>query len=685
MEKKIEIKTQEALGRVIEHDLNNGYRGFTLTCLCFDGFGNCRPIPTAMPSGFISPYIEKKIKSMYTIGTLDGGMTMLPRHFDGMVEVQVDDPKALGILRYQKILRIYETGMEAMYLKGITDDESDVPFFEGYFVSTSDPDKVRDVCRNVILPTDYVMNSQLTGEPRRVIEYNTRDLGRVTASPGMTKAGAAIFPGKGCGTDWKKVFHDSSSGGWDLITQFKDDPAFRELLAKECEKKGVKINLDDLTGKETADFATRWGHLWAPCVWFDETPIQHFVIHGGKFVDEEGFEFMDGTAFVDKAFVAKTIENHPSLKGRYHIDPDACWGKVFQDRSFGVCKDTVMADEQAWIQRMVEVQGYERGYKDSYLYRDTCTEEEKMHFVLFCLSKGKLGKYAKTELHILHSHNVAKDSDIDMYVDFNALKTAFDPSVESGMHLLQTSHKGNTTGHIGTQTIQSMAVADLEGTKELVEELSRHMAEKKLTSIIREEGSIPAIEDFIGEHANCNQMVDTVAPEWSLNCWEPAFQKRARKAVEGVCTAVNTLSLETPYRHLVLAPDDAMFFGKHILKQHEDGQADVLVADMKKNAEMILNKFPKQHYEEFVWAVNTGFFQYQQAIAESDLSDEDKRLLVRRMAHTGIGVIKIPAYDQMMHKIAGADYDIDSVSAFTDKRIVSLYKKLECCGCIYIK
>ena len=234
-------------------------------------------------------------------------------------------------------------------------------------------------------------------------------------------------------------------------------------------------------------------------------------------------------------------------------------------------------------------------------------------------------------------------------------------------------------------TIQSMAVADLEGTKELVEELSRHMAEKKLTSIIREEGSIPAIEDFIGEHANCNQMVDTVAPEWSLNCWEPAFEKRARKAVEGVCTAVNTLSLETPYRHLVLAPDDAMFFGKHILKQHKDGQADVLVADMKKDAEMILNKFPKQHYEEFVWAVNAGFFQYQQAIAESDLSDEDKRLLVRRVAHTGIGVIKIPAYDQMMHKIAGADYDIDSVSAFTDKRIVSLYKKLECCGCIYIK
>lgn len=654
-----------------------GGQGYDVTCLKIGrGMHNHKSV-VRMPKGTILPFIERHIHRAVTVASTTGKLATSPRFFRHLLKLEVDGTEALAQIQGKEIYGVFDNGLGAQVLKFIMDDHEENPFFEGYFIHSDREGFLFDLVREAYVPEDCVFfRKGLDNSRRPRITYNSKELGGYqTSTPGIMKQKGILLPGVGGGMqaeEWKNIFYHMNAGGLSLLQHFRESKEFKEELRK------VGVDLDKLSEKEVAQFSTRWGQFWAPSVSLKE-PVRNLVIHQGKFKTKDGYEFTDGNDMISADFLCRSVNATLSAMG-YDIEvtKGAVLGKTIQDRFFGVTKHSVTARAD-WFMRAVKA--YNR-HKTVTLYVSQMTEEEKFQFGLFILSKGKCGTLAGVKLSDGYDVQLLMDedvdpSDVDAYVDFNGLKTLFDPSymvsddpmAVKGLRVLAWAGISSHEVSESVQVYNKYLSADSKMPAERAQLLSYLMTKKKKESLFRTEEQAPRISDILGKKAvNWSEVRDQALPEYALKHSKRAFESKANKTMESLSRTLSGLNFKVKGRHLVLLPDPAAYFDMNVLRVDEQGIADV-IAGGEDGKPVNLGKgeaykFPSQGSGEYLpYATRlTDWYMKRLDVLYPECHPAIRKVLQETVSHIGSGVLVIPAYTQLNHQLAGQDYDIDSVN-----------------------
>ena len=177
-----------------------------------------------------------------------------------------------------------------------------------------------------------------------------------------------------------------------------------------------------------------------------------------------------------------------------------------------------------------------------------------------------------------------------------------------------------------------------------------------------------------------NQTLVRMCPVLARKFYFPLLKSVVDKMVEGLVNKVGNLNISCAGIYSKILPDPAVNFGVHILKVEDGGYLNVIHQGASKAGYTrgIGIKYPKQHYREFAKSVIHDVSWYiEQVKASDELSAEQKDVLIDMVSQLSEGAVIIPAYDAVMHMLAGLDYDGDAMIIYLDEWMVDILWDVE--------
>ena len=386
-----------------------------------------------------------------------------------------------------------------------------------------------------------------------------------------------------------------------------------------------------------------------------------------------GDEYNDGFGYVASEFLGEAFTSLEPEK--YFFAPWACDGLTIQKRSW---LNKIMAEvvRRNYINEMISHLQIETAI----LKRGEISQEDCNEFILGVKSKGKKGKFAGKIVVICEE---PKDAwKIDLFTDLNGLKAPFDPNVSSGIEILDMSHEEHDIEHgsrTSTQLLQSLMIADPEGTMAFVDRLGQEYISVKEEALTKDEGMTPSWMDFQG---NCDyqQLLGRIAPKFVHRYYAPLWHTLVDSALKGYVKSCRRLNLPTKGSYAKIVIDSAADFGERILGVNQQGEIEIIapVAEKHDISRVVGVKYPKQGSFEYLKGRVISADKYEaRVLSNHHLSDMQKREISRHVHNLSAGVVMIPAIATIKNMLAGLDVDGDSMQLFFDEELIDIVWTIE--------
>lgn len=424
------------------------------------------------------------------------------------------------------------------------------------------------------------------------------------------------------------------------------------------------------TPKEIAQANTRLSAYKAPSA--PIYPVRTFGVLMQKLTFQNkkgGDQYRDGWGFLASEYLGEAFTNLQPDK--YFFTPWACDGGMFQCRPW---TDKIMAEcvARAYITEWIS----HNLFQCVYLHRGHMTPEQKKNFIDGCTGKGPYaGKFVTIYENPDDMYNY------DLVTDLNGLKAPFNPDKQSYLELLNMSdeeHDVEYGSRTSNQLVQSLMIADNTKTMEVLVRLADKFIEAKKKNLTNDEGHAPSWMDFQG-NVDYQQVIGRTVPAFAHKMYAPLWHSLVDAGVKGYMKAIRKLNLPTAGAHAFVVPDSAADFGVRILGINTDKEMEIVCPVGSKHGynRTVAVKYPKQHFAEYGRCRIITWEEYRNRVEANDqLSDLQKRLLIKHVRNVSPGAIMIPAIETLKNMLAGLDFDGDAVSLFFDKDIVDIMWKL---------
>jgi len=486
-----------------------------------------------------------------------------------------------------------------------------------------------------------------------VIMYNEMRLGGHTCTNGQLK---------------KKNITLVATNKKDFDSQkYFDCQEYWKAVTYDC----VKYLCDNkpATPKDIAQANARLSAFKAPSCPIDK--VKTFTVFMGKCtfqMKKKGDEYRDGWGFLASEYLGEAFTNLEPEK--YFFAPWSADGLMVQCRPW---MNKIMAETVARAY-ITEFKAH-TGIREYILHRGHISIEDRDNFILGIKSKGKEGKFAGCWVTITDDPSQAWKT--DLLTDLNGLKAPYDPDLESYLEILTLSHEEHDVEHgsrTSTQLIQSLMIADPERTMDVLHELAEGLIESKKSVLTADVGHAPSWMDFQGS-VDYQQVIGRVVPQFAHKVYAPLWHSLVDNAIKGYTKAIRRLNLPTSGAHTFVAADSASDFGERILGVNKAGEIEVVcpIGEKYGYKRVVAVKYPKQHYAEYLKGRIVTLEEYRRRVMENpNLTDLQKRLIIKHVQNLSKGAIMIPAIETLKNQLAGMDFDGDAVSLFFDTRIVDI-------------
>ena len=428
--------------------------------------------------------------------------------------------------------------------------------------------------------------------------------------------------------------------------------------------------------KDMAQAVNRLSQADAPQTAYGELDTVCWYL--GKFQTGEGFDHCDGLGFLTSEHFAHLASVRSA--GKYRFTPESVRGLCAQMRPASMCKLLAVSVMSSSVAALMNTYSTDAVI----LVRDQITEEDINRVTRIIRDKDKTDSWYGKNLIICGDEKVAarlKEGDyrdVQFYTDLNGLKCSYDLKMHVDCSILEVTHschniqKGANTS---TQMLGSLFAVNASKTaKHLLDAIAAHV-HGKVDSFFAAEGRKPHLDDF-DRGGDMGQLLASILPVAARDFSFPLLKRLANKIAEGLTTRIGQLSVPVAGLYCKIIPDPAVHFGVHILEVHNGDTMDVIQPAAHKAGFMkgIAVKYPKCHIREFGKTDIHGTDWYIERVkACTELTPEQKAVCID-IAHVSGGAIMIPAYDAVMHMLAGLDYDGDAMILYLEQWIVDVLK-----------
>lgn len=580
------------------------------------------------------PYLN--IQHDVAVLTTEGWARPVKAYCEDLLNVEIESEVSFGNLKHE-IYKI-DSGINTKFVMKSTDGQYyDIITNEPYpaFSSAGSPG-IWDKKSCELMPN--------------VIVYNERGRGGHTCTPGQLKRkNITLVAGNLDSFDVDKIWNAVTYGAADIM----------------CDN-------SEVTPKDIAQANTRLSAFKAPSS--GVTKIKTYAVFMGKIKFRgSGDDYSDGFGYLASEFLGEAFTNLEPDK--YFFTPWACDGLAVQKRSW---LNKIMAEvvRRSYISEMIS-----HLQKDCViLKRDMISQEDTEAFIVGVKSKGKKGKFADKIVIICEDTTDAWK--IDLFTDLNGLKAPFNPNEKSDIEILDISHEEHDIEHgsrTSTQLIQSLMIADPEGTMAFIDRLGQEYIAAKEETLTADKGIAPSWIDF-REGCDYQQLLGRTAPKFAHKYYAPLWHTLVDAALKGYVTACRRLNLPTKGAYAKIVIDSAADFGERILGVNNLGEIEVIAPVATKNdiTKIVGVKYPKQGSFEYLKGRVISPEEYEQRVmADINLSDIQKREISRHVRNLSGGVIMIPAIKTIKNMLSGLDVDGDAMQLFFDEELIDIIWTIE--------
>lgn len=457
----------------------------------------------------------------------------------------------------------------------------------------------------------------------------------------------------------------------------------------------VKKYKDVSLGKRKlqAQLATRMSQYKASMV--KTGPIRAIAICACKWQDTIGNEFADGIQFFNSYGLAEAISND-----RFHVQPQAIEGAVFQARPLIVNKGLGMVVSPATIAELIRsLKGKlvilaqdTMSENDFDAYRDMAYERKGRFCTLS--EEDKAAGYAMKVVVIvptLRASNGGRKSEedvlreIDVFCDLNVHKTACDIKGRAlgGFNLMTKNHEREVedAAKSSTQLLASLLAADLVKTRDLYVENAKAEATAIADEIVNVESKQLSAKDLKGD---LSQTVIKFSPEFVRENWSPWYQDRINKRLEGMANRLNKMQIKIDGLYCKIIPDFSRFFGESLLgHDSKSGKTEVFVPGLVEEGfdHGIGIKYPKmcfQEYGDFVFIAEDEMHRRVSNLRkEEKINGAQEAAIKDVLSHLQKGIIMVPAIEKLKNMLAGMDFDGDGLVLYLEEEINQIMAQLK--------
>lgn len=438
-------------------------------------------------------------------------------------------------------------------------------------------------------------------------------------------------------------------------------------------------DIKDLTLEELSKLASRLSLFFPPAGLLDakQYHLKSVAVFMGKFKNEDDNEFEDGQHLGTAESLAAACN---AASNKFQVVPGACLGVHAQDRPFCANKskvEFVMQDELSYRIRKI-------GVEVVVLRKGSITKQQQKDFN--SAIKNKKGPY-KGKIVIICDDNV-KDpiGECESLSDLNAVKCPWNLKTDSNWHILKFSHAPKDVlkgAKISNMLLQSLMLADFQGTFDFIEKLLKKDIDEKIERLITEELRAPSSMDFIGLNSlNISSVAMNCLPSYVKKFEQDIYRAWADNEIKSAKKGATEIKLHIEGAYLMLTPDIATRWGSNVLevKEDKDGVYIEVVsnyADRYTIEKFIAIKYPKMHTREYLKCKVISPKEYAQRVMNSNkFTEEEKVFLMRDIYHLSAGMVMIPSVEIIKNLAAGLDFDSDACQCFYNNFIVdTLWKE----------
>lgn len=582
------------------------------------------------------PYLN--IQHDVTVLTTEGWARPVTAYCEDLLNVEIEGPASLGNLNFE-IYKV-DNGIDTKFVMQAENGlYRDIITGESYpeFSVNGEPG-IKDKESRKIMPN--------------VIVYNDQGQGGQTCTNGQLKRGNITLVAN-------NLNRFSVNDVWNTVTYGAAD---------------IMCDGSVATPKDIAQANARLSAFKAPSSPIAD--IKTFAVFMGKLtfqMKKNGDEYNDGFGYLSSEFLDEALSSLEPDK--YFFTPWACDGLTVQKRSW---LNKIMAEvvRRSYVNEMIS----HLGIQTVILKRGEISTEDCKEFILAVKSKGKKGKFAGKIVVICDD---TKDAwKIDLFTDLNGLKAPFDPNKSSSIEILDMSHEEHDIDHgsrTSTQLLQSLMIADPEGTMAFVDRLGQEYISAKEEALTADKGIAPSWMDFQGT-CDYQQLLGRIAPKFAHKYYAPLWHTLVDAALKGYVKACRRLNLPTKGSYAKIIIDSAADFGERILSINSSGEVEVIAPVAEKhNIERVVGvKYPKQGSFEYLKGRVISTEEYENRVMANDkLSDVQKNEIIRHVNNLSGGVIMIPAIKTIKNMLAGLDVDGDAMQLFFDEELVDIVWTIE--------
>ena len=604
--------------------------------------------------------IEKDVDVL----TTQGLARKRPAYSKALLNLEIEGKAAMARVVGRKIYRIGD-GIDTRFVMYIQNKKAKLNGFYDLLTNKK------------VDPKEFV---DANGRPKAgVVVYNDPKIGAQTCTNGQLKChNITLVADNLPGFDPVKA--------WDLVTY-----GASTILTRHPG--------EEVSPKDVAQVNTRLSAYKAPSVPAGEIEVVAYYMGKLMFKGTKD-EYRDGFAFLQAERLSDIFTK--MCKGNYAFMPFSTDGLMVQCRPWmnKVMAETVRSE---YLCAFLDFLTKDKQDNVVLLHQGKITKAEQEAFEYAVLHKGKSRNLSDEEkaagkldfggkIVIIAKNGVENLRTFQGYVDYrkiqfftdlNGLKAPYDLTRRSMLNMLDMSHENHDISHksnTSTQLIQSMMVLDPKKTEDVMDRLSSNYLERKLKTLMAEEGSAPRYEDFVSSsdtfRPDYQEILGRVAPQFASKYYAPLWHSLVDNVMKGYVKNVRKLSFPTAGAYTKVVADCAADFGVRILGiDPETSEVEVVcpVATKYRIERLIALKYPKMHIFEYLKGKVISWNEYCERIDKSEeLTDIQKQVIKNHVSHLSGGAIMIPAVEHLKNMLAGMDFDGDAAQLFFDRDIVDI-------------
>lgn len=412
--------------------------------------------------------------------------------------------------------------------------------------------------------------------------------------------------------------------------------------------------------------------------------VGNMALLAGKFKDAEGNEAMDGFAVLSDEAITFWLN---MLSPKYVFNSAFVRGMLFQCRMYSM-KTLGIAAGPLFMKSVLQ----HLSYSEVVVIRrnDYKAIKEGLQARFNSLWWEKKGADAGKLFVIVDDEEAEKklqfDGDgkliggVEVITDLNGAKAPWALASESGWPILSVSHgtKNVSKGaSMSSQMLQTAALYDWEGTKELVSEICERKAET-LTDRVLEDRPCSYFSEREAEETSVADAIISMTGEIGKKMGV-FYRHASEQALKSLLSDSRTLNFKLGGFYTKAEPEIGAWFGKKFLGRTDKGyiQCYSPLANRLGIKYAIGVKYPKAGSEEFVIIEFVSKAEYRKMVMRSDLSADDKAACLEMINATSEGALVMPDIEIIKNLLAGMDFDGDSIIVITEPVIVETFAKIK--------